>query len=466
MHWLAVSGAKADVVQRVRSALWPSLSPAASGSVTPTPRSYPHVATGLPNGPPLYLPPTYGVTEALPADLTNAWKHLPASHLIHYKLELPCFARRFAFRSDDWKGNPVLADCQLSLTQPAINEDDCRFHLYLFNQSTYAFINDQSWKNGLHPAINGLPLAPPMQRGSETDPFLDITTQIKSLIKIGTGKPSVPVHVNLTIPSYCRSGVLAMLCLRRLPIETAVCRVYEQTLRQYGYKDIPQPPPPTTPLPDGYQAFTATGIPALADAQKLFQDEIISKHGQDTAKKGNSQDDDIEMGNQIVSFQCPLTLMRINIPSKSHLCHHMQCFDCESFLSFNNAPNSKWKCPICARRVDAKDLRIDVIFSKLLSKYPDADRCVILPSGESISYQEASHTAKSTPKGSSSPSASTSALPNDPSSRKRKHSETDDGVIDLEDDDIALVHRAKRATSSARSTPSLPAWSGTVIDLD
>ena len=60
----------------------------------------------------------------------------------------------------------------------------------------------------------------------------------------------------------------------------------------------------------------------------------------------DSEDDDFEIGEEIVSLKCPLTLTRINDPIKGFDCAHLQCFDRENYNALN-ANKAKWKCPVC-----------------------------------------------------------------------------------------------------------------------
>lgn len=91
-----------------------------------------------------------------------------------------------------------------------------------------------------------------------------------------------------------------------------------------GIKDLPTPSPP----PKGFNIFKKCRFPNLESATSMFAEKIVSKVSV-TGKGGNPDDDDIEMGNQIISFKCPLTLIRIRVPVRSRKCRHRQCYDCE-----------------------------------------------------------------------------------------------------------------------------------------
>lgn len=45
-----------------------------------------------------------------------------------------------------------------------------------------------------------------------------------------------------------------------------------------------------------------------------------------------SEDSDLVATASIMSLKCPLSTLRINLPVRSTLCNHIQCFDGTSFL--------------------------------------------------------------------------------------------------------------------------------------
>lgn len=46
--------------------------------------------------------------------------------------------------------------------------------------------------------------------------------------------------------------------------------------------------------------------------------------------------DDIEVGDESVSFRCPLSLCRIQHPGRGKKCTHSQCFDLEVYFMYNS----------------------------------------------------------------------------------------------------------------------------------
>ncbi|KAJ3175337.1 SUMO ligase siz1 [Geranomyces variabilis] len=254
---------------------------------------------------------------------------------------------------------PELAlEFHMSFGAGRFRDPDTRFFLHIFNRSANDFVSDANLRRTFKIHVNNL-LLEHCPSGSELQQFVDLTSQFKHLPE----KSNVRVHISGPL-YFWADGIASVMCMSMRPMSEAVTRLYEQTLRINGI----QLPPPLVPLPAGYKPFETVHFQTLEDARQLFAERIVDKLPPTTlagAKggRGGQDDDDIEMGNQIVSFQCPLSLMRIRNPTKSVKCVHKQCFD-------------------------AEDLIIEPTFSRLLTKYPDADRCVILPSGEDQAIEE------------------------------------------------------------------------------
>ena len=96
-------------------------------------------------------------------------------------------------------------------------------------------------------------------------------------------------------------------------------------------------------------------------------------------------------------MKCTLSTLRIDLPCRSDVCTHNQCYDALSFLQLQEqAPT--WTCPICNKSVQFESLRIDgfviccllwtVInqcryFSEILSSCPrSVEQVTIEPNGK------------------------------------------------------------------------------------
>ena len=72
----------------------------------------------------------------------------------------------------------------------------------------------------------------------------------------------------------------------------------------------------------------------------------------------NSEDPEIVATSSIMSLKCPLSTLRIDVPCRSSVCSHNQCFDASSFLQLQEqAPT--WTCPVCNKAAAYEHLQVD-----------------------------------------------------------------------------------------------------------
>ena len=91
---------------------------------------------------------------------------------------------------------------------------------------------------------------------------------------------------------------------------------------------------------------------------RLKSGKTISKERVLREMVGKAQDNDIVATSTIMSLKCPLSTLRIDVPCRSALCNHNQCFDATSFLQLQEqAPT--WTCPVCNKSVTFENLQID-----------------------------------------------------------------------------------------------------------
>ncbi|CAD6910841.1 unnamed protein product [Tilletia controversa] len=91
------------------------------------------------------------------------------------------------------------------------------------------------------------------------------------------------------------------------------------------------------------------------------------------------QDDEIEAGAAKMTLRCPLSAMRIKVPSRSKKCMHRQCFDADTFFQLNEQTPS-WNCPVCNTAVNPDDLILDQYVETILKQVPeDQDAIVVEP---------------------------------------------------------------------------------------
>lgn len=94
-------------------------------------------------------------------------------------------------------------------------------------------------------------------------------------------------------------------------------------------------------------------------------------------------DDDLEIETETykVSLQCPLMKFRLQLPGRSRMCKHVQCFDIESFLMMNEKKPT-WLCPVCDQYIEFDTLIIDSLMVEILEKCKDAEEVQFGPDGE------------------------------------------------------------------------------------
>lgn len=101
----------------------------------------------------------------------------------------------------------------------------------------------------------------------------------------------------------------------------------------------------------------------------------------DEMHKANS-DDDIAATSVRMSLKDPISTMRINLPVRSTVCTHNQCFDGAMFIQLNEqAP--QWVCPVCSKSVSYESLCVDKYFEEILQQTPTSiEKVDIEPDGK------------------------------------------------------------------------------------
>lgn len=119
--------------------------------------------------------------------------------------------------------------------------------------------------------------------------------------------------------------------------------------------------------------------------------KTISKEQVIREMKNRAEDSDIVATSTVMSLKCPLSTLRIEVPCRSVLCTHNQCFDASSFLQLQEqAPT--WTCPVCSKATSFESLQIDQYVDDILNSTPvDVDQVVIEPNGRWSSVRRDDH---------------------------------------------------------------------------
>jgi hypothetical protein len=77
-----------------------------------------------------------------------------------------------------------------------------------------------------------------------------------------------------------------------------------------------------------------------------------------------ARDPDIVTTSTVLSLKCPLSTLRIDLPCRSILCRHNQCFDGTSYLQLQEQ-GPTWQCPICNNSAPFENLAVDEYVSRI-----------------------------------------------------------------------------------------------------
>ncbi|KAI8853901.1 MIZ/SP-RING zinc finger-domain-containing protein [Chytridium lagenaria] len=165
---------------------------------------------------------------------------------------------------------------------------------------------------------------------------------------------------------------------------------------------------------------------------------------------------DVEIGDSIVSFMCPLTLVRIEHPAKGADCKHVQCFDLKSFCAMLNL-GSFWKCSVCGRVLRPSSIVLDIPFLRLLKAYPNDTKCIVKPDGTDApfhnSHEDGIDITEDPPERCDTPETDRSHLQitssqSSPAGLKRKAVEVID--VDSFDADVFVMRTKMRSPEEAK----------------
>ncbi|CAI7628980.1 unnamed protein product [Penicillium glandicola] len=109
--------------------------------------------------------------------------------------------------------------------------------------------------------------------------------------------------------------------------------------------------------------------------------KLISKEQVLREMQNRANDSDIVATSSVMSLKCPLSTLRIQVPCRSIVCTHNQCFDASSFLELQKqAPT--WTCPVCSKSTSFESLQVDQYVDDILqSTSPDIDQVTVEPDG-------------------------------------------------------------------------------------
>ncbi|KAF2159870.1 hypothetical protein M409DRAFT_29680 [Zasmidium cellare ATCC 36951] len=109
---------------------------------------------------------------------------------------------------------------------------------------------------------------------------------------------------------------------------------------------------------------------------------IISKQRVLDEMNRINADPDIAATSARMSLKDPISTLRINLPVRSAVCKHNQCFDGSMFIQLQEqAP--QWSCPVCSKSVSYESLCVDKYFEEILQKTSSSiEKVDVEPNGE------------------------------------------------------------------------------------
>ncbi|KAJ3126291.1 SUMO ligase siz1 [Physocladia obscura] len=209
-------------------------------------------------------------------------------------------------------------------------------------------------------------------------------TENKSLIVSAAEelKGSV-VKVVVVLPSPHLAPINTLIVgIRRLTFAEATLKILQRELYARGIKQEQQQHDKLS-KPPFWTALSMYGT--IADYKASLSALTNLKFGRSLSQSLLENENEIEVGETTLSFMCPLSLLRIDVPGRGRRCQHLQCFDVQTFLQFQEN-NSQWKCVICGKVIKCNDLIVVPRMLMLLRKYLESDRCIVKPDGTDIEW--------------------------------------------------------------------------------
>ncbi|KAK8221306.1 SUMO ligase SizA [Phyllosticta capitalensis] len=114
---------------------------------------------------------------------------------------------------------------------------------------------------------------------------------------------------------------------------------------------------------------------------RISRGSVLSKERVVSEMLAKAKDDDIVVNSQVVSLRDPVAGVRIQLPCRSTVCSHSECFDATYFLQLQEqAPT--WTCPCCSKTLSFEALVVDKYMQDILDKTPEElDHARIYPDG-------------------------------------------------------------------------------------
>ena len=133
-----------------------------------------------------------------------------------------------------------------------------------------------------------------------------------------------------------------------------------------------------------------------------------------------------------MSLKCPLSTLRMELPTRSTQCYHNQCFDASSYLQLQEqAPT--WTCPICNKSAPYEALTVDMYVSDIIkSTARDIEQVTVEPNGKWAIY---------------------AVEPATPEHSRPSASDDDDDIVEISDNRVLSLKTESTPAASLNQTP-------------
>ncbi|GAM90852.1 hypothetical protein ANO11243_088980 [Dothideomycetidae sp. 11243] len=136
--------------------------------------------------------------------------------------------------------------------------------------------------------------------------------------------------------------------------------------------------------------------------EKIKRGRIITKETVLHEMSRKARDPDIEATSTVMSLKDPVSTMRMDLPCRSAICTHNQCFDALCFIQLQEqAPT--WTCPVCNKTISYEALAVDHYVLDILNRTSKSvEQVTIEPEGnwKEISQNDDDQQGKSQPRAS------------------------------------------------------------------
>lgn len=157
--------------------------------------------------------------------------------------------------------------------------------------------------------------------------------------------------------------------VRHLDVAALIKHGRNTLVFECGIRDFHLVEGPYLPLLRIVQARTVPEVTAFILGARTISLEQCKQRAMQSFS--TDDDDGLVATESRVSLRCPLGLAIITSPARGRECMHLQCFELQTYISFNHnmrhASKTRWKCPICYKPVSSDEVVVDSFLQEILT---------------------------------------------------------------------------------------------------